>query len=148
MAVDQSKPNNRRANFDAFYKANPDKLKGKTVDEAFAAMQRESGRIQQRTKNSDRHSSDRQAAIQRRLKSSNDNPMTMKNTNPLSGVSNPLANKNGQTPWQRLNKKIDNVNLPGQSTLNSAHNKLAGLGNILMNKQTKKSVTSRKNMIA
>lgn len=33
-------PGKRREAFEAYYKANPDKLKGKTVDEAYAAMRR------------------------------------------------------------------------------------------------------------
>lgn len=43
MAVDKSTAR-RRANFTAYYKANPDKLGGKTIDEAYDAMRRESGR--------------------------------------------------------------------------------------------------------
>lgn len=33
-------PGKRRAAFEAYYKANPDKLKGKSIDEAYAAMRR------------------------------------------------------------------------------------------------------------
>jgi hypothetical protein len=170
MAVGPDPGKTRRDNFNAYYKANPDKLKGKSLDEAYAAMQRESGRIQQRTNNSNKHSFDpqsRAAAIQRRIqnnKDSNDNPMTMKNTNPLSGVKNPLAIKNGKTPWQRLNGEINNAanafNKNAQTTINK--NPLAHMGNPLANKNgqtpidrlmgrkrsTPNKPTSRKNMTA
>lgn len=37
-------PKTRKDAFEAYYRANPEKLKGKTVDEAYAAMRREAGR--------------------------------------------------------------------------------------------------------
>lgn len=133
MAIGPNPGKTRRGNFEAYYKANPDKLKGKSIDEAYAAMQRESGRIQSATANSNRHSSERAAAIQRRLKSSNDNPMTMANTNPFAGMPNPLAaGKDGSTPYQRLNKNLSSMNKSLQSAVDK--NPLAHMGNPLANK--------------
>lgn len=62
----------RRAAFDAYYKANPDKLKGKTLDEAFSAMRREAAR--KGLKPGDlggQNASDRKLAVARRLSRQN-----------------------------------------------------------------------------
>ena len=85
---------NRRANFDKYYKAHPEKLGGRSLDAAYAAMQRESTR--QNVSSGQRQGpamnsaiAGRQAAIQRRIqnnatpkKQSTNNPATLENTIP------------------------------------------------------------------
>lgn len=129
----------RKADFYKYYRANPDKLKGKSIDEAYAAMRRNvQTRTNFNTKLNNRtggtQDDGRTAAIQRRIAKKNGNPMTMENTNPLSGIKNPLASRNGKTPWQRLNAKIDSFNGSAQEHLDAVHNKMAKAGNPLANK--------------
>ncbi len=54
----------RKENFWAYYKANPDKLKGKSIDEAYAAMRRNAGATNLTNRD---EGGNRRSAIDRRL---------------------------------------------------------------------------------
>lgn len=130
----------RRDNFETYYKAHPEKLKGKSVDEAYAAMRRQA----ERDTRGGATPGDKYfvGPVARRVAAKSNanpspttprrrgNPMTMDNTNPLAGIKNPLAYRDGKTPYQRMNSKLDQVgkaiNGRAQTTVDKAHNDIAG----------------------
>lgn len=157
MRQDQGNSRTRRQAFDAYYKSNPSKLKGKSLDEAYAAMQR------QATRNSaaDRETNHglnpklagRQQAIQRRIQQTAEGSdqnsrkpvrtpgrsdlhypvnKNLDKTTGRPGIPNPFSQKDGKTPWQRLNGELSNMNKNLQEAVNK--NPLAHSGNPLANK--------------
>ena len=115
----------RKDNFFAYYKANPDKLKGKSVQEAYEAMRREAGRKDLTNRNEGGTS---RTAIERRLAKHRELSQGNKDSKRVS----PLA-KGAAAIWNSPKKLAKALPDPGfgsnQKNNTGAHGK-AGLPDI------------------
>lgn len=90
----------RKANFIKYYTANPDKLKGKSVYDAYAAMRREAGRQKKSPRAADKSAEFSEAAVERRLQKQS------------KGGKSPLA-KGANAVWNSPKKIMNALPDPG-----------------------------------